>query len=152
MKWEKGDGGGKNPLRIADFAAYALDATPDAALWEMDTAGSQIPYPATGTVSVMLMRSADNVVVAAQTFSYVKSGTIVRLADPDAVNNWAYANAGDADSIKYETAPFVSMFQGEKTTSIAAKYASEQQASFSATVYGNPRCTTYPSPYQCQPE
>ena len=155
VKWEKkaggggGGGGGKENI-INALARAALDLTADAAQFQIDTSGSTIPYPSTGAVSVMLVRSSDNVVVAAQSFAYVKSGTIIRLADPDAVNSWAYANAGDADSIRYETASFTSAFQGQKTMAVATKYEGQSLASFTATVYGNPPCTTYPSPNLCQ--
>ncbi|MDY4341030.1 hypothetical protein NG829_18900 [Xanthomonas sacchari] len=156
IKWEKkggggGGGGGKESIMLAALAA-ALDSTADAAQFQIDTTGSTIPYPANGMVNVLLVRSSDNSVVATHTFPYVKSGAVIRLADPDSVNSWAYSNAGDADSVRYETVPFTSMFQGEKKMAVATKYEGQSVASFTATVYGNPPCTRYPSPTQCPPQ
>lgn len=156
VKWGPKDPPPKDPPpggeKIMNYIASALntsESVPDAAMFTIDTAGSTIPYPLTGTVLVKLIRSSDGKVFASKSFPWTRTGTIIRFTDPDAVNNWAYAYSGSADTFSYDTNDFPSNFSGNKTMKITQKYESVVQASETTTVNGGPTCTNYPSPYPC---
>lgn len=97
-----------------------------------------------------LVRSSDGNVVASRSFEWVRTGAIIRFADPDAVNDWAYAYAEDADTLAYDTGDFSSSFAGYQTMKLAQKYENVTQASDITTVYGGRDCSEYPSPDLCR--
>lgn len=138
-----GGGGGTdpgtpmNPLSMVASKILSMgDFVLDAQAYEMDTAGSTIPYPTTGT-GVVVLKRANNTIVAAQTFAWRRTGTVIKFANPDAVNNWAYANAGDATTFTFETNPFSANFTGTRVMSVKSKYEGEQTATFTAHVQSN---------------
>jgi len=126
--WEKPSGGGN---KFMAMMANALNVGAlDAASFNVDTTGSTISYPNSGTMVVSLTRSADGAVVASQTFSWIKQGAILVASDPDAINNWAYASAGDADSVSYSLNKFVAgATPGVNTIAATGVYEGVQQAS-----------------------
>lgn len=143
--WEPG---GKQFAPLLALVAEA-DIVPDAAQFSLDTAGSTIPYPASGTVVVKLKVSSTGATQATKSFGWVRNGTIIKLQDPDAVNAWALANAGDADNINYQLAPFYSAYgSGTKTIAGAAKDGAETLASFHNTFIND--CPRYPTPDLCR--
>lgn len=132
------------------MALFALsDVVPDAAQFTLDTAGSTIPYPSTGSVNVILTDSRTGVIQGAKVFPWVRSGSVIRLQNPDAVNSWAMQHAGTANQLDYKLLPFASSCgPGLQTLSLTAKNEDVTLASVTKTFQGP--CTRYPSPYQCQ--
>ena len=132
-----GGGGGREPDRpiqpfvqqakgvVAQMLAATNSFVIDAEAFEVDTAGTTVPVPSNGYMQVVLRRSSNNSIVAAQAFPWSKSGTKIRFNSPDAVNNWAYANAADADKVTFDTVPFTANFQGVRTASSSMKYENE---------------------------
>lgn len=102
--WE-GDGGGKKS--IYNSLLSSLSVLPDAAMFELDTSGSTIPYPATGNAVLRVKNVATGAISASQTFSWVRTGTVIRVADPNAVNAWIYANVGNGDALSYDLLPSI---------------------------------------------
>lgn len=78
---------------------------PDAAQFALQVSGT-IEYPASGQVVVELLDSATNTVQAVEVFSWVRTGSTIVLADPDAVNTWALENGGTADTMNYDLVPW----------------------------------------------
>lgn len=147
-KWESGGGNGKESI-IASILS-TMNITPDAGSYELDTSGSTIPYPSSGTFVVSLKNSSTDVVQAAKVFAWVKTGSVIRASDPDAINDWAYANAGTADAISYELLPFASNYgSGQQTIAGQSKYEGSTQATFSANFDGGSDCIRHPSPHLC---
>lgn len=118
-------------------------------MFTIDTTGSTIPYPSTGTALVKLVRSLDGNTVASRSFSWTRTGAIIRFTNPDAVNDWAYTYFGDADTFTYDT-KFPSNFAGYQAMKLTQKYEGSTQASDTTTVYGGRDCTKYPSPHLCR--
>jgi hypothetical protein len=140
-------GGGKQQMISLAAAVLAAADVADAALFEIDVSGSTIPYPASGTTTLTLKDTITGVVQAAAQFAWYRIGSIIRLSDPDAVNNWALANGGSANELSYQMTPFsAANIYGEHSISVASKYAGQTTAAATSTFY---RCSTYPSPYQC---
>lgn len=99
----------------------------DAALWEISLSGSNVDVPSYGTALLKLIDSSTNAVIASQNFGWYRSGYVLRLSNPDAVNNWAIDNAGTADTISYETAPFMTSENvGTNNLAMTDKYDNEQ--------------------------
>lgn len=136
--WEPRD----NKLRIfAISAVQAMGILPDAGAYELDTAGSTIPYPATGTFVVTLTDTSTGQVQAAASFPWVKVGTILKAQNPTAINDWAYANAGTADKVSYEIVPFRSNYGGgQQIIAGQAKYEGSTQSTFSVAFDGGSAC------------
>jgi len=136
-------GGPPGAQRILGMLAAAAGATPlDAGAYELDVTGSTIPYPSKGTMMVTLQRSADASTVSAKQFSWVRVGNVIRATDPDAINEWAYANAADADSVGYAIDPFRSNYApGLQTIAAASKYEGATETSFSETFLAGAGCT-----------
>lgn len=123
-----GGGGGSPPqLRAAMLTATE---TPDAAQFYIDTTGSTIAYPATGTVTISLVVSFTDTVQAAKLFAWTRSGNIIRLTDPDAVNAWAAANGGKADKMTYKMTMFQSNYGiGDQQMKVTSVYEGTATAS-----------------------
>lgn len=119
----------------------------DAAQFAIDVSGSTIVYPSTGTVTLILKNSDTGVVLAMRDFSWARTGSLLKLSHPDAVNDWALAAGGDANELTYKLANFpMNSGYGEQIVSVASTYEGTVTASATSTYY---RCTSYPSPYQC---
>lgn len=147
-RWE---GGGQQQQKFVANLLSAMSIAPDAASYTLDVAGSTIPYPTTGTLIVVLKDSTTGSVQAAQSFAWVRAGTIIRAADPDAVNNWAYANAGTADTISYELTRFNSSYgSGQQVIAGNSKYDGATQTTYSVVFDGGRNCIKDPSPLLCQ--
>ena len=129
--------------RILSINNFVLDA----AAFEMDVSGSTITYPATGTGSVVLRRASNNTIVAAQTFAWKRIGSVITFSNPNAVNQWAYANSADADSFTFEANPFSTNIFGSEVVSVAARYEDEVLASHSRVVHSD--CGEELSEHQC---
>jgi len=129
-------------LQSATQGRYAALANSfDAASFIIDTSGSSVTLPAQGNVNIELTSSSTGSIQASRTFAWVRMGTILRLADANAVNAWAQQNGGTADSFKYELLPFYPTGQGANlnTLTTTSKYGGEVQASASTTWRG-PLC------------
>ena len=151
--WERDPGGGKKGFgSILTFAAQTMGALPDAAGFELDTAGSTIPYPAAGSFVVSLTDTSTGQVQAARSFPWIRIGTVIRAQNADAVNDWAYANAGTADKISYDVVPFRSNYGGgAQGIAGSAKYEGSVQATSSVHFDGGPECQRRPnSPHLCR--
>lgn len=118
----------------------------DASELELDVSGTSFSYPLTGTVTLILTDRSTNSIQAARQFGWIRSGTILRLADSDAVNAWAAAEGGTANDLTYRLAPVRTSVPGEHTASIKTLYDGvvRATATTSFTV-----CTRHPSPYPC---
>jgi hypothetical protein len=99
----------------------------DAAQWKVTLGGSNVSVPAYGTVLLKLVDSSAGVTAASRNFGWYRSGSVLLLSNPREVNNWAIANAGTADSIFYETAPFLTS-EGTGTNNLVMSdvYENEQ--------------------------
>lgn len=127
--WE---GGGKR-----NFLAQLVNALPDAASFQLDTSGSTIPYPSSGSVTLQVKNSASGAIVAAQQFQWVKTGTVIKLANADSANNWLYANMGEGDALSYDLVPFRSRYgAGPQVIAGQAKYEGATQASYTVQFSG----------------
>lgn len=118
----------------------------DAADFELDVSGSSFSYPASGAVTLILTDRATNSIQAARQFGWVRTGTILRLADPDAVNDWAAAEGGTANDLTYKLAPVSARVPGEHFASIKTRYDGVVRATATTTFTV---CTKHPSPYPC---
>lgn len=140
--WERG-----GPMFVA--ALEALNITADAQNYELDTAGSTIPYPAQGDFLVTLSSSATGAVQAARTFRWIKTGTVLRAEDPNSINEWAYANSGNSDKITYEVVRFRSNYaSGQQVIAGQSKYEGSTQATYSV-VFDGTSCPRIPTPTPC---
>ncbi|WP_369040061.1 hypothetical protein [Stenotrophomonas maltophilia] len=144
--WES-DGGGKKS--IYNSLISSLSSIPDAATFELDTSGSTIPYPATGSVVLRVKNSSTGVISASQTFAWVRTGTLIRAADPSAVNAWIYSNVGNGDSMSYDLVPFHSSYgDGLQVIAGQAKQEGVTKASYYLEFAGRD-CVNHPSPHLC---
>lgn len=106
----------------------------DAAQFRLDVSQSTVTVPAYGTVVVSLVDSSTNAVTTSSRFSWTRVGNELVLSDPNAVNTWAYANGGTADSVRYALDPFnVALNPGERTFAIASEYEGTTVAASSYT-------------------
>ena len=144
--WE-GDGGGKKS--IYNSLLSSLSVLPDAATFELDTSGSTIPYPATGNAVLRVKNVATGAISASQTFSWVRTGTVIRVADPNVVNAWIYANVGNGDALSYDLLPFHSAYgNGPQVIAGQAKQEGITKASYYLEFEGRD-CVNHPSPHLC---
>ena len=142
--WEPKPGG----QQLVDLLALA-DVVPDAAQFSFDTTGSTFAFPSTGSVNVVLTDTSTGVIQGSAVFPWVRTGNIIKLQSPDAVNTWVIGHAGTADRIDYKLVRFSTTADpGLQQISIAAKNEGEPLASATDTFQGP--CTRYPSPYQCR--
>lgn len=119
----------KSQGRSSLAALDAQGATFDAALWTIDLSGSNVTMPTYGTALLKLVDSSNAQVLASRNFGWVRSGQSVRLSNPDAVNSWAADNAGTADTLIYETAPFLTSENvGANNLVMTDRYDNEQLA------------------------
>jgi hypothetical protein len=102
----------------------------DAADFSIDLDGSTVVTPASGNVTISLVDSHANLVQAAKTFAWVKSGTRLYLVNPSEVNTWAQANAGSADTVRYQLQPFdvSGVNPGDNIFSVTSEYAGVPKA------------------------
>ncbi len=114
--------------------ARILSSVPiDAAGVVLDTSGSTIAYPSTGTVTLSLF-NASGAVVASKSFPWVRSGAGLIFSSPAAVNQWESANNNGVSQINYQLAPFTAGFlAGTNTMSIATTYQGVTLSHFSST-------------------
>lgn len=118
----------------------------DAAAFELDVSGSTFSYPLTGSVTLILTDRTTNSIQAARQFGWIRSGAMLRLADPDAVNAWAAAEGGTANDLTYRLAPVRTSVPGEHSASIKTRYDGVVRATATTTFTV---CTRHPSPYPC---
>lgn len=132
-------------LSAANLASSG--ALPDASAFSMNISGSTITYPSTGQVTITITNSSSNSVVAAQTFSWVRTGNTLVLANPAAVNAWASGISSAADEVSYQLVPFEAQAAAGNNTIVAASvYQGQTTASASSTFCYSPR--TPPSPHR----
>lgn len=144
----EGDGDGGGGMQLLALLTLA-DEVPDAADFTMDVSGSTVPFPSTGSMNIILTDSSTGIIQGSHVFPWVRTGTVIRLQNADAVNDWVIANAGTTDTIDFKIVPFAANLDpGPQTLAVAAKNEGVTLASFSKTISGG--CTSYPSPYQCQ--
>lgn len=127
----------------------ALELVPDAGSYELDTAGSTVPYPSRGGLVVTLTDSTTGAVQAARNFSWIKIGTAIRAEDPDAINAWAYTHAGSADRIAYSLVPFRSSYgAGQQVIAGHSKYEGVTHAEYSVSFEARD-CAVHPVTQLC---
>jgi hypothetical protein len=140
-----GSWGGSKDLGPLAGQLLAAAEVIDAAQFTLDVGGSTISYPSTGTATLIL-KNASGTVIATRDFGWRRAGTVVRLADPDAVNTWALARSG-VQTLDYKLKPFPLIAgYGEQRIVVRSLYEGVETASSSSSFY---RCTIYPSPYSC---
>lgn len=122
----KCSGGGKISGTFKSNAAANFDASE----FSIDLDGSTVGVPASGSVTISLVKSAGNSVQAASVFTWVKSGSRLYLSDPAQVNTWAQLNANDADSVEYQLHQFdvADVSIGDHMFSMTAEYAGVPRA------------------------
>ncbi|MDX2299873.1 MAG: hypothetical protein NW204_09125 [Xanthomonadaceae bacterium] len=110
----------------------------DASAVVIDTSNSSIAIPASGNLTLKLVNSTSGYTLAARTFSWVKHGSEITLADPNSANVWIQENGVNADDLQYELAPFaIAEESGSNTFVTAVSYAGETQASSTFTWTGS---------------
>lgn len=101
----------------------------DAGAFTLDVSDSTVTVPTTGYVTVKLIDSSTGSVQASKVFPWIRSGTLISLADPMAVNVWAEANAGSANSVEYNLHKFqTSESPGWNTLAVASNYEGQTEA------------------------
>lgn len=85
---------------------YGSTQTFDAASFRLDTTGSTLDVPTSGLVSINLVESTSGATVTSATVPWRREGPSIVLSKPDAVNGWALAHGGNADSLTYKLHPF----------------------------------------------
>lgn len=132
--------GGAIGLPMAQTQVQA-SAPIDATGVVLDTSGSTIAYPSSGTVTVSLYNSSGSV-MASRSFPWVLRGTGLVFANPNVVNQWESANNNGITQIKYQLAPFTAGYAaGTNTMAIATNYQGVTLTRFSTTftsVKGSP--------------
>lgn len=102
----------------------------DAALWTVSLSGSTVDVPNYGTALLKLVDSSTNTMIASQNFGWYRSGAVLLLSNPNAVNDWAINNSGTADTISYETAEFLTSENvGANKLVMTDRYENDQLAS-----------------------
>ncbi|MFL8004690.1 hypothetical protein Q5N24_005505, partial [Xanthomonas vasicola] len=140
--WERG-----GPMMA--MAMDVMNIVADAQSYELDTSGSTIPYPSRGDFVVTLSNSATGAVQASRVFSWVKVGTLLKAEDPNAINDWAYANSSNADKITYDVVRFRSNYAaGPQVIAGQSKYEGSTQATYSVAFDGT-SCPRVPTPTPC---
>lgn len=96
--------------------------------------GTTVGVPSTGLVTIKLVDSSNGTIHVAKAFAWNRVGSSLVLANPDSVNSWAYASAGDSDSIAYELHPFQATgASANNVLSLSVKYEGVTRASSSTT-------------------
>lgn len=120
---------------------------PDAYQFHIDVSGSTVSYPNTGTAILKLTDAESGIAIAARTFGWTRTGNLIRLTEPDAVNTWASSVSGNIGGMTYTLNPFTVVAQpGLQTVALKSVYEGTATASATSTFV---KCTTYPSPYLC---
>lgn len=146
-KWE----GGERKGGVLDALLARSALAPDAKSYVLDISGSTIPYPATGTMNVVLSNGGNGQVVSSRLFAWTRSGNSIHARDPDQINEWAYANGAGADSVRYEIIPFRSNFgSGTQTIAGISSYEGRELNRFSVVFDGTPDCPGYPTDTECR--
>jgi hypothetical protein len=118
----------------------------------LDLSASTVPIPTSGTMTLRLIDSRNNKLIASQVFAWVGTQGRIRPKNPDAINEWAYRNLGTADTLQYELTKFYSAYgPGLQRIAATSAYDGVVISEFSSTFYSNAPCTTYPSPHTCAP-
>jgi hypothetical protein len=76
----------------------------DASSITMDTSGSNVQWPLTGSVSLTIRNKASNAVLAARSFPWARSGSVVRFSNPAAVDAWLSSSGANASQHKVDYA------------------------------------------------
>ena len=117
----------------------------DAGSFYLDVSDSTVAVPATGYVTVGLVDSGTGTTQASKVFPWIRSGSVIALRDPAAVNAWATANGGAADSVKYDLHQFqTDETPGWNTLAIAAEYEGATEAFATTTWKGAQPCPNDP--------
>jgi len=129
------------------FAAImaAVVGSIDAGSFYLDVSDSTVVVPATGYVTVGLVDSVTGTTQTSKVFPWIRSGSVIALRDPTAVNTWATANGGVADSVKYDLHQFqADESPGWNTLAIAAEYEGATEAFATTTWKGAQLCPNDP--------
>lgn len=110
---------------------------PDAAAFEIDVSGSSVGVPSSGWVTLQLVERRSGLVQAARQFRWVRSGSVIRVAEPDVVNSWAAQSGGVADTLKYDLHQFQAHGgSGTNVLKVSSKYEGQVKASATASWSG----------------
>lgn len=116
--------------RTMNSIILASTDVPDAANFVVDVDGSTIAYPASGQALLTLRDEATGVVQATSTFAWYRTGTQIRLVDPDAVNNWTINSSGSATALEYDLMPFgIPATHTQETVVVSSVYEGQVTAS-----------------------
>lgn len=144
----RGEISGTLPLAPkGDFAAMmaSVVGSVDAGSFYLDVSDSTVTVPASGYVTVGLVDSGTGTTLASRVFPWIRSGTVITLGDPEAVNAWATSNGGIADSVKYDLHQFqAEESPGWNTLAIAAEYEGATEAFATTTWKGAQFCPNDP--------
>lgn len=121
VKWTLG-GGSSGSGGSQDQPGDAQDF--DANNYQIDTSGSNVAIPNSGTMSVTITDEFDNP-VSSRSFAWMKSGSFILASDPSQINSWLLAeqNRGvEIWGVDY-VADFVTPAQpGENSVEFVAEY------------------------------
>lgn len=138
-----GEMGGTLPKQkqtLLETIFFAGD-TIDAGSFNVDVSESSVSVPNTGNVTVRLVESASNSIVASSNFPWVLNGTRIVLANPTTVNDWAMQYGGTADLVRYDLSPFQTTQEvGTNTLAVAAIYEESVRATDTETFRGTATC------------
>lgn len=114
--------------------AFSGTLVPDAAQFAIDVGDTAARIPTTGLVTLRLADSETGAIRASQVTAWVRTGTEIKLANPDNVNAWAMNTGGSVDTLTYSVHPFaVTSSPGANTLTVHAEYEGVQRASASST-------------------
>ncbi len=134
--------------------AYVMATTmPDAGSFSLDTSGSTVAWPATGTITLAITNLASGAVIATNSFAYTKSGTVLVFANPALVNAWLSATGANPASSKlsYTIAGFPVTPQSGTNIAAATARADNTVMAQSAVTFEGSSCPRGPHPTICMP-
>ena len=117
------------------------EGTFDAAQFAIEVSDSNIALPSTGRVEIRLRDSSTGNVHAASTFSWVRAGNALKLADPDSVNDWALRSSATSDALEYQLEPFVvQQVEGGNALTFSSTYEGSVTASSTTSWHSGGSC------------
>lgn len=138
------------PAAIA--GALGVNSTLDASSITMDTSGSSVTWPQTGTVALTIRSKSNGAVLSAQSFPWTRNVSVITFSNPSAVNSWLSSSGADAATHKVDydfqnlTMPAQ---QGSNLIAVDIYQDNVPQATAAATIPYEP-CIPTPV-YECEP-
>jgi hypothetical protein len=108
----------------------------DAAGFAMDVSASTISFPTDGTATLTLKDSRSGTAVATREFGWRRGDKLLKLTEPDAVNEWVRANKAGADTLAFELKPFPLVSgSGEQRMIITSMYEGKEIGTSTSLFY-----------------